>query len=315
MKKRRLGRTGIEVTEFCLGLLPMGPGQRGVSIQEGAEIIRAAYEAGVTFFDTAKGYRTQPFVKAGLGGNANDAVIATKSPARDDRTMAEDVERALEEIGCDHIDIMHLHAARDPQPFKARAGALERLLKLRDEGVVKAVGVATHYADVVLQAAGRDDLDVVFPLTNLTGMGILDGSPAEMASAIKAAADSGKGVYVMKPLAGGNLLHRFREAIEYARNLEGVSAVALGVVTMDELRFDLRVFNDEQIGDDEFDGTAEVPKRYVVLGGCDGCGICLDECPAEAIQIEDDQAGIVQEKCILCGYCALACPGFWIRLA
>lgn len=315
MKKRVLGRTGLEVTEFCLGLLPMGPGQRGVSIQEGAGIIRAAFEAGVTFFDTAKGYRTQPFVKAGLGADVNNAVIATKSSARDDGTMAQDVEDALREIGRDYIDVMHLHAARDPQPFKTRTGALERLLKLKDEGVVKAVGVATHYVDVVLQAAGRDDIDVVFPLTNLTGMGILDGSHIEMATVIKAASEAGKGVYVMKPLAGGNLLHRFREAVAYARGLVGVSAVALGVVTMDELRFNLRVFNDEKITDDEFDEMATVPKRYVVLGGCDGCGICVDECPAEAVQVEDDQARIIQEKCILCGYCALACPGFWIRLA
>lgn len=315
MQKRLLGRAGLEVSEFCLGTLPMGPGQRNLPAVEAARIVRTAFEAGVNFFDTAQGYRTQPFLKAGLGADAAAAVIATKSPASDGDDVAADVGQALSELGRSHIDIMHLHAARDPEPFKHRAGALERLVRLKEEGVVKAIGISTHYICAVRQAAQRDELDVIHPLTNLAGIGIMDGTQDEMAAAIEHAAAAGKGVYVMKPLAGGNLLARFRQAIAYARRLAGVSAVALGVVSPDELAFDLRVFNDEAIDDAEFERTARLPKRYIVLGGCDGCGACLDACPADAIELVDGKARIDQDTCILCGYCALDCPGFWIRLA
>ncbi len=314
MRTRKLGRTGIEVTEFCLGLLPMGPSQLNLPEEKGAEIVRSALDGGVTFFDTAKGYRTQPFLKAGLGERTKEAVIATKSPASSERAMAEDVERALEEVGRDYIDIFHLHAARAKDPFNERPGAHKRLLKLKEEGIIRAVGVSTHYIKVVRDAAGRDDVDVVFPLVNVTGMGVLDGSADEMATAIREAADAGLGVYVMKPLAGGNLLSRFREAMEYARGLEGSSSVALGVVSLDELRFALRLFSNESLAHEDYEKTAKTPKRYIVLGGCDGCGICLDECPAEAIEMPEDKARIIQAKCILCGYCATACPGFWIRV-
>ena len=314
MKTRKLGKSGIQVTEFCLGLLPMGVSQLNLPEEKGAEIVRAALDGGVNFFDTAKSYRTQPFLNSGLGGRTDQAVIATKSGAASESAMAEDVERALRELGRDYIDVFHLHAARARKPFTERAGAHKRLLKLKEEGVVRAVGVSTHYVKVVRDAAGRDDIDVVFPLTNLTGMGILDGGADDMAAAICEAAHAGLGVYVMKPLAGGNLLSCFKEALAYARELEGVSSVSLGVVLTEELRFALRIFNDEPITDDDYEKTAKTPKRYIILRGCNGCGICLDECPAEAMDIREDKAHITRDKCILCGYCATACPDFWIRV-
>jgi len=314
MQTRTLGRTGIRVSELCLGLLPMGPLQRDLPGEECARIVRAALDAGVTFFDTAKGYRTQPFLREGLGDRTKDVVIATKSPVRDDSGMAADVERALDELGRDYIDIFHLHAAREGDPFSTRRGALERLARLKNEGVIGAVGVATHYISVVREATERDDIDVVFPLTNVTGRGILDGTAGEMASAISDAAEAGLGVYVMKPLAGGNLLGSMSEALAYARGLTGISSVALGIVSLAELAFDLKVFNDEPLTDEDYAETCRAPKRYVILGGCDGCGLCVTECPAEAIEVVDDKAVIDQEKCILCGYCAPVCPGFWIRV-
>jgi NAD-dependent dihydropyrimidine dehydrogenase PreA subunit len=175
--------------------------------------------------------------------------------------------------------------------------------------------VATHYISVVREATERDDVDVVFPLTNLVGRGILDGTPEEMAGAISDAAAAGLGAYVMKPLAGGNLIGRMEEALRYARGLEGVSAVALGVVNVDEMRFDLDIFNDRALKAADYAKTAKAPKRYIILtNGCNGCGRCVQECPAHAISLVDQKAHLDQDKCILCGYCAPVCPGFWIRV-
>ncbi|HHN45948.1 MAG TPA: aldo/keto reductase, partial [Planctomycetes bacterium] len=185
MRTNKLGRTGIQVSEFCVGLLPIGPLQLNVPPDTAADVIRHALEGGVTFFDTARSYRTESYLQKGLGRHSSDAVIATKSPARDEDGMAQDVETSLKELGRDHIEIYHIHAARDKDPFANRAGALKRLLKLKDEGVIRAVGVATHFVNVVEAAAGRGDVDVVLAINNLTGMGVMGGGREEMSAAMK----------------------------------------------------------------------------------------------------------------------------------
>jgi len=314
MRIRKLGRTGIQVSEFCLGLLPIGPLQLNAPEDSIAEIVRHALEGGVTFFDTAKGYKTEAALRKGLGSHTNDAVIATKSPAKDGDEMARDVEAALKELGRDQIDIFHLHAARDSDPFKNRAGALKRLIKFKEEKVIRAVGVATHFVNVTRAAAKRRDVDVLLAINNLTGMGVMGGTAEQMSEAMKEAADSGVGVYVMKPLAGGNLIGKMMEAIDYARNIKGAAAVALGVVSMDELKFDLRVFEDHPLTKKDYAKTSKEPKKYVILGGCKGCGTCVKTCASAAIEIVDKKARIDDDKCVRCGYCAGECPEFWIRV-
>lgn len=314
MKIRKLGRTGIQVSELCLGLLPIGPLQLNVPEDTAADIVRHALEGGVTFFDTAKSYRTHSVLRKGLGSHTGDAVIATKSQAKTEDEMAADVEAALNELGRDYIEIFHLHAARDADPFKNRAGALKRLVRYKEQGVVRAVGVSTHFVSVTRMTAERDDIDVVMAINNLTGMGVMGGTAKEMSEAMEAAAEKGVGVYVMKPLAGGNLLDRMMEAIDYARNVKGSSAVALGIVAMDELNFALRVFGDQPLTRADYRKTAKRPKRYIVLPGCQGCGTCVKACASEAITLVDKKARIDEEKCIRCGYCAGECPEFWIRV-
>ena len=57
----------------------------------------------------------------------------------------------------------------------------------------------------------------------------------------------------------------------------------------------------------------KMPKKYIILGGCKGCGQCVDECPNEAIALIDGKAKIADDDCLKCGYCGGVCPEFWIR--
>ena len=63
MKKNTLGSTGLKVSELCVGTLPMGPLQSNVPLDTGADILLAAMEGGVNFFDTAQMYKSYPYLK------------------------------------------------------------------------------------------------------------------------------------------------------------------------------------------------------------------------------------------------------------
>ena len=106
----QLGRT---VTRLGLGALPMGPLQRTLSVEEGARVVRAAVEGGITFIDTATLYGTYEPIARGLKDWRGPVTLATKTHAKADRVLAEKhIETALKELGRDTIDIMLCHCAR-----------------------------------------------------------------------------------------------------------------------------------------------------------------------------------------------------------
>jgi predicted aldo/keto reductase-like oxidoreductase len=207
-----------------------------------------------------------------------------------------------------------MHAARlDRSVFRDRAGAFECLLDMKSRGTVKAAGISTHSVDVVRAAAGVADLDVVFPIINVEGLGILHGSRLEMEAAIEDAAAHGKGLFAMKALGGGNLLSDREKAFSYVRSLPGITAVAVGMVHRDELDMNLRIFNGEPVPQDLAARTVRT-KRLIIQAFCSGCGRCLESCPNGAMTVVDGKARNDRGKCILCGYCAPVCPQFAIRL-
>jgi predicted aldo/keto reductase-like oxidoreductase len=317
MKHNVLGGTGISVSQLCFGVLPMGPNQFGLSPEEGGQLIREGILSGINLLDTAQSYRTYPHIRQALDSlkhKRDDVVIATKSTASTYEEMKAAVEEARAALDRDVIDIFHLHAARvDASVFKERQGALECLVDSKSKGVIRAVGISTHSVSAVRAAMDISEIDVIFPIINKEGLGILHGTRDEMAGAIRQASLRGKGVYAMKALGGGNLLDDRRGAIDYVRNLPGVSSVAIGMVNRDELTMNLCIFNDQEVAEELAETTLR-EKKLIVQVFCKGCGRCVEICPNMAMEVIDGKAGNHAEKCILCGYCAPVCPEFAIRL-
>ena len=317
MKKNLLGNTGLEVTELCFGVLPMGPNQFGLPPDEGGDLIAEGIMSGINFLDTAQSYSTYPHIKNALdkiGSKKYDLVIATKSSAVTYSDMAQAVEEARQSLDRDVIDIFHLHAARvDSKVFEERKGAIDCLIDCKYKGIIRAIGISTHSVDVVRAAKNVSEIDVIFPLINVAGLGILHGTRDEMAQAIQEAASKGKGVYAMKALGGGNLLSDREGAINYVRSLDGVSSVAIGMVNKEELEMNLRIFEGDQVPEDLAEKTAH-SKKLIIQDFCRGCGSCVDVCPNMAMKVVNGKAVNDKEKCILCGYCAPVCPEFAIRL-
>lgn len=315
MKQNLLGNTGIAVSELCQGTLPIGPLQADFPVEKAAEVIRYGLEAGITFIDTAQRYDTYPHVRRALQGYSGRVVISSKSWAPSYDLMNEAIEQARRELDRDVVDIFLLHAARaGAKVFEERKGALECLCEAKSKGRIRAVGMSTHSAKAVRLAADVPEIDVIHPLINMTGLGILDGTLEDMRASIEYATGKGKGIYLMKIMAGGHLVDRYQHAIDFARTVSGVSSFAVGMLSKAEIDANIAYLEGREISTELKAQVGKAKKQTTIMDQCKGCGECEKFCPNEAIHVVDGRAAVDPERCLLCGYCVPHCPGFQIRL-
>jgi ferredoxin len=115
-------------------------------------------------------------------------------------------------------------------------------------------------------------------------------------------------------LGGGTLIDDYKGCMEYARSLDCYHSIAIGMVSKEELLYNLRYFNGEKDLEDII--TVKNQKTMKVMQGvCLSCGTCIEECHSDAISYNDaNKAFIDQSKCVQCGYCVASCPHFAIRV-
>ena len=311
---RPLGQTGLTVTRLAMGVLPIGPAQLNAPIAEGQQVVAAALDGGINFVDTAQSYRTYEYIRPALTGRKDRIVVSSKSAAAGYTEMKTAINEALAALQVERLGIFHLHAARSgAEVFTQRAGALRCLVEAKQAGIIQAIGIATHSVTVTRAAGDRDDIDVVFPILNVRGLGILHGTRDEMVQSVKYAAAQGKGLYCMKVFGGGNLLDDMAGALSFALGVDEFAAYAVGMVTQREVEMNLRIFK----GLDAAPGPGAAvfqAKRLNILGLCQGCGTCVETCPNFALSLVNGKAVADRSKCLLCGYCAPVCPQFAIRI-
>ena len=164
MRKRRLGKSNLEVSAMGLGCMGLSFGYGpAVDKQQGISLIRAAVERGVTFFDTAEVYG--PFTNEELVGEAlapfrKDVVIATKfgfhiengkQAGLDSRPehIKQVAEASLKRLKTDVIDLFYQHRVDDKVPIEDVAGAVKGLIQ---HGKVKHFGLSEAGAQTIRRA-------------------------------------------------------------------------------------------------------------------------------------------------------------------
>lgn len=315
MEQVPLGSTGIHISPLVFGTLPLGYLQADLSPAEGGRLIRHALERGVTAIDTATLYETYPHVVEALKGFTGDVTVITKTHAPDPATARAHVERGLRELGRERLDIVHVHAARIAAPFVERAGVIEELVKMKAEGKIAHVGLSSHYISAVRSVASCAEIEVVHPLINRTGMGILDGSPEEMAGAISLCAAAGKGVYTMKALAGGNLIAEARASFAYVLGLAGVHGVAVGMLSEEEIDANIALFSGIAPDSGVWEKLEQRRRRLAIMQNfCKSCGSCVSACGSSSLTLVNGKPVVDEAACVLCGYCGAECPEFIIRV-
>ncbi|AGL02082.1 aldo/keto reductase [Desulfoscipio gibsoniae] len=313
MQYKKLGNTEITVSRLCFGTLTIGPLQRGLDVEAGAGLIRQALELGVNFMDTAEIYGCYPYIKEAIRGFP-DAVVASKSYAPTGPEMQKSLYKCLKELGRDYVDIFLLHEQESLFTIKGHWEAVEYLVKAREKGLVRAIGISTHYVAGVRAAASIPEFDIIHPLINRSGIGIADGGARDMLDAIAFAAMMGKGIYGMKCLGGGHLIPEMDSAMDFILAVPGLTAVAVGMQSPEEIKYNVSKFSGIMPDQKLVEQLKGKKRRLHVEDYCRGCGQCVERCTAGALAIVDGRARVNMELCRLCGYCASVCPDFCIKV-
>jgi len=226
MQKRKLGRSSLEVSAIglgCMGLsFGLGP---AVSKQDGVGLIRAAFERGVTFFDTAEIYG--PFTNEELVGEAvapfrDQVVIATKFGWKIDpkveRGMAgldsrpehirEVAEASLKRLKTDVIDLFYQHRVDPNVPIEDVAGAVKELIQ---QGKVKHFGLSEASAQTIRRAHR------VQPVTAVQSEYSLWWREPE-AEVLPTLAELGIGFVPFSPLGKGFLTGKINQDTQFDKN-------------------------------------------------------------------------------------------------
>jgi len=314
MNYTELGKTGILVSKMCFGALVIGPLQANQPVEVGARVIQAALERGVNFIDTAELYGTYDHIREASKHSSNKPVVATKSYAYTAQGAEQSVEKARKGLDRDVLDIFMLHEQENRLTLRGHRDALEFYLNEREKGRIRAVGVSTHNIEVVRAICDMPEIDVVHPLVNMSGIGIGDGTIDEMLAAVKDAFDCGKGVYSMKPLGGGNLLHSYEACMDFVLGLPFVHSIAVGMQNIDEVEMNICRFEGGVIPERLIESVAARGKHLHIDYWCEGCGRCIERCGQDALSMIHGKVAVDKEKCVLCGYCASVCPQFAIKV-
>lgn len=316
MRKKTLGRTGIEVTVLSIGTLTMSPMQRGLDAEIGSEVILHALSAGINFIDTAQMYGSYPQVKGALRKwMGADPVIASKSAAKSFVDMECAIAECLDQLHRKFVDVFLMHAVRDKSDLEGREGALEALIKAKEKGLIKAVGASSHSAHAIELMAKHAKIEILHPMYNRDGIGILDASLSDMTSYLKVAIEAGKGIYAMKPLGGGHLRNEAAAALKWIFDQDIVDSVAVGMTTFNEIEMNVAVAMGKEVDSTFARKVAGQPRRLFINEMiCQNCEACIKACQQMALTSGGRSPQIDHTKCLLCGYCAPECPKFAIRI-
>jgi len=314
MNKRKLGKSDLLVSEMCFGTLVMSSLQANLSLREGQKLIEEAIDYDINFFDTAHLYMTYDYFANLTPRKKNNIIIASKSYSYGFDEMMGDIEFGLRSIKRDYFDIFMLHEQDSTLTLKGHKPALEAIIKAKEEGKVRSLGVSTHSVKFVKSLVLHSEFEVIHPIFNKDGIGYKDGTTNEQEEAIKALYGANFGVYLMKPLGGGKLYRDFFSALSYAKNFVFKHSVAVGVKNEEELLVDVAIFNDEYSESLEEKLNLEEKRLFYRRELCDFCYNCLNSCPFSALSKGGEGINIDSSKCNLCGYCISECENFALRI-
>lgn len=239
-----LGKTGIKTSRLCIGTGAHGGNRSSNQTRLGREkltsLLRGAYDRGIRMFDLADLYGSHPYLIPALKGvPRSNFVIATKiwwnhggipEPERPDADVV--IARFLKEIQTDYLDLVSLHCVTSSNWPQDLRRYMDTLTKLKEKGVIRALGLSCHSIAALEAAANEPWADFVYARINHTGAS-MDGAPEKVVPVLKQIHAAGKGVVGMKIIGEG----RYRNSDEL-RNASVKFVLGLGCVDVLDVGFE-----------------------------------------------------------------------------
>ncbi|MDO5135696.1 MAG: aldo/keto reductase [Eubacteriales bacterium] len=316
MKMITLGTTGIRVPQNGFGALPV---QR-VTKEKAVEIIRRAYDGGMRFFDTARAYSdSEEKLGEALQVYPRDSYyLASKTAATTPEGFWEDLERSLELLKTDHLDIYQFHCAGTVFRPGDGSGMYECMEEAKSQGKIRHMGITAHKLQVALDAVESGLYETLqFPFSYLSSEKELE--------LVRRSAEKNMGYLAMKGLAGG-LINQSRPAMAFMAQFDNVLPI-WGIQKEEELEEWLAFMEVCPVLDEELSAFIEREKKELAGDFCRGCGYCMP-CPAGIMinqcarmslmlrrapskawltaEMQEEMKKI--EGCLHCGQCARKCP-------
>lgn len=315
MKKIRLGRTELMVGASSFGALPI---QR-LSKPEAMKLLREAYELGMNYFDTAHGYTdSEEKIGMALSEVRKDIIISTKSPAKDKKTLLEDIETSLERMKTDYIDLLQLHnpdTLPDPEDPDGLYGGL---LEAKRQGMIRHIGITNHSLERAVAAVKSGKYETIqYPFSSLAS--------EEEIALTQLAKQEDVGFIAMKGLSGG-LITNAATTFSFIKQYDNVVPI-WGIQRESELLEFIEMEKNPPVYDDAMKALIEKDRRELAGNFCRGCGYCkpcpagidiptmarmsllLRRSPYQRYMTEEfKEQMMVIDQCLHCNACMSRCP-------
>ena len=204
---RSYGQTGIKVSVIGMGGMRFENDNNPKDMEAAVELVKAAYEAGINYFDTAPppGYgKSEEIIGTAFKEMKKTRAekpfyAATKTNKSDPQLIRKELEGSLKRLNLEYIDFYHVWCVMSPEDYEGRKskGALTEFERLKSEGLVKHICISTHMAGPDIAEALSD-----YPFDGVL-LGYSAANFAYRQQGIEAAAKLNQGVVVMNPLGGG----------------------------------------------------------------------------------------------------------------
>lgn len=248
-----LGKTGIRSSLIGIGTGSVGwnhqSNQTRLGQERFTELIRHAYDSGITFFDCADQYGSHIYVKEAIKGLPRDKfVIQSKIIHRTAAEARADIDRFRKELGVDYLDTVLMHVVTEPDWNVKYQGVKDVLEEARQKGIIRAHGCSCHTLAALEAAAADPWVQVDLARFNPWGkyMDVKKGeaedrTPGFVKPVLQRMRQAGKGIIGMKILAQGDVLKnadkmtKARESIRHALTSGAVDMMVIGFESPKEI--------------------------------------------------------------------------------
>ena len=237
----KLGNTGIEMSRMAMGTGTHGFGgasnqTRQLGIKGLSDMLLAAKDDGINFWETADQYGSHPHVGDALKKvNREEVVILTKTNSTTYEDVKKDLDRFRIELGTDYLDVILLHAVTDPQWNQNMKGAMEALAEAKEEGILRAHGISCHSIGALETAADEPWVEVDLARFN-PGGARMDADVPTVQKVLTRMKDNGKAIIAMKVYGCGELLHMKDECLQFQTGTGLADAFTMGFESIEQLK-------------------------------------------------------------------------------